>query len=147
MDDHDERIQRALNEAKKRELEEKHGAAFSSEDAALPPDAEAEWLRQIEEFELKYEAAERTTVREFIGNPEVRLPGVVPPDKVKEELERLLALLEEKSVVVHFDVEITDAEAYRFLVEKLLPHETDDIRIEGMTHNFIYSEFFPEDGE
>ena len=40
-----ESIQRALNDAKKRELEEKYGGTFHSSDPNLPPDIEADWLR------------------------------------------------------------------------------------------------------
>jgi hypothetical protein len=37
----EDRIQRALNESKKRELEEKYGAHFSEDESRLPPEIEA----------------------------------------------------------------------------------------------------------
>jgi len=32
---------------------------------------------------------------------------------------------------------------YRFITEELFKEELDDIKIEGMTHHYIYEEFHP----
>jgi hypothetical protein len=140
-----ESIQRALNDAKKRELEEKYGGTFHSSDPNLPPDIEADWLRSIEEFERQFSAASETTVRRFIGNPVILPLSELSPEQLRPALDGLLTLLESNNVIVHFDRIISDREAYRFLTEELLDHEMDDIRIEGMTQNFLYEEFHPDD--
>lgn len=140
-----ESIQRALNDAKKRELEEKYGGTFHCTDPNLPPDIEADWLRSIEEFERQFSAADQTTVRRYIGNPVILPLSGVSPEELRPALDALLALLELHNVIVHFDRIISDREAYRFLTEELLDHEMDDIRIEGMTQNFLYEEFHPDD--
>jgi hypothetical protein len=141
----EDRIQRALNEAKKRELEEKYGAHFGEGESKLPPELEAEWLSHIEEFERQYQNADRVTVRAFVGNPDLKPVAEIPPDQVQSEVENLLEILESNSITVHFDRKITAEETYRFLSEELMNQEIDNIRIEGMSHNFIYSEFHPED--
>lgn len=46
LDEEQEDIQRALNDAKKRELEEKHGTYFPEEQSKLPLDVESQWLCQ-----------------------------------------------------------------------------------------------------
>ena len=140
----EDRIQRALNEAKKRELEEKYGAHFGEGESKLPPDLEAEWLSHIEEFERQYQKASRVKVRESIGDLDVKPLAQIPPEQLESEVNKLLDALEPHSIAVHFDREITVEETYRFLSEDLMNEEIDEIRIEGMTHNFIYSEFYPE---
>jgi hypothetical protein len=144
-EDDQQRIQRLLNDAKKRELAEKYGMIFSEGDAALPPEVGAEWLSYIEEFEEKFQSTQQTTVREYVGNPRVKPLAEIPPGELKAELDKLLDSLESHNVAVHFLCEVEDAEAYRFITEELLDKEVDDMRIEGMTQNFIYEEFHPND--
>ncbi|HEX9006521.1 MAG TPA: hypothetical protein VF889_04465 [Bacteroidota bacterium] len=144
-DQEQERIQRALNAAKKREIEEKYGGTFHSSDPNLPPELEADWLRSIEEFERQFASAKQTTVRRYIGSPPVIPLAQIPPSELKRALGALLALLESHNVLVHFGRSVSDGEAYRFLTEELLDHEMDDIHIEGLTQNFLYEEFHPDD--
>jgi hypothetical protein len=140
-----EQIQRALNEAKKRELQEKYGGTFHSTDPNLPPEVEADWLRSIEEFEQQFEAAGETTVRRFIGSPPIIPLSSLCPGEVRKALDALLALLHAHGVVVDFGGGVPDREAYRFLTEELMDHEVDDIHIEGSSQVFLYEEFHPDD--
>lgn len=50
FNDEEQRIRRALNESKKRELEEKYGEHFSEPNPELSPDMESQWLNNIEEL-------------------------------------------------------------------------------------------------
>jgi hypothetical protein len=147
MSTNDDSIQRALNEAKKAELQQRYGATFLAVDAKLPPDIESQWLSNIEEFEQKFESSETTTVRKFVGDPVLGPLGEIPHGKLEEELERVLNLLDANDIVVHFGREVSPAEKYRFLAEELMDVEMQDIRIEGMTHNYMYEEFHPDDAE
>ena len=66
-------IQRIFNNQKKTEISEKYNASFISEsEESLPPDIEAEWLKQIEEFEQQYENAKEIPLLEFIGSPIIK---------------------------------------------------------------------------
>lgn len=145
MGDREDRIQRALNESKKREIEDKYGASFSDGESKAPPEIESRFLRHVEEFELQYENAERVTVREFVGNPDFAKLDDIPADRLEEELETVLECLAEHNVAVAFLSDAPLGERYRFITEELLDTETDNITIEGMTHNFIYEEFHPND--
>jgi len=144
-DDDQRRIQRALNEAKKRELKEKYGADFSNGESKLPPEMEADWLHYIEEFERQYQNAEQVTVREFIGNPTIKPLADIPPEELQSELDRVLDVMAEHNVGLDFLCEVSLQEQYRFITEELFNEEMDDMRIEGMNHNFIYEEFHPND--
>jgi hypothetical protein len=147
-DDLPERAQRIVNELKRKELEERYGAVFSSPDASeIPSEVEAQWLEHIDEFERQFENAAQVLLREFIGSPSVRPLADIPPSEVVAELDALLDLLGENEVVVDFPDEVDDAEAYRFITEELLDEEIDDIRVPGMVLHFMYSEFHPGEDE
>lgn len=149
-DDLPERAQRIVNDLKRKELEERYGALFSSPDESkIPSEVEAQWLENIDEFERQFENAARIRLREFVGSPAVRLLADIPPAELEAELNALLDLLAEHAVSVDFLREVDDAEAYRFITEELLDEEIDDIRVPGMVLHFIYEEFHPgeEDGD
>lgn len=141
----EEKIQRILNDKKRQELAERYGAAFGEGDASLPADMEAEWLDYVEEFERQFEDSSRVTVREYLGYPiVVSLPSIAP-QFLEAELNQLLEFMYLHGVAVHFLSDVEDGEAYRFIVDELFEEEIDDIRIPGMTTNFIYEEFHPND--
>lgn len=139
------RIQRALNEAKKKELEEKFGAKFGETNNDLPPEIESQWLNNVQEFEIQFENAKRISVREYVGNPSFTPLNEIPEENLRGELNDVLKYLSDHNINVDFICEVPDKEAYRFVTEELMNHETDDIHIEGMTTNFIYEEFYPND--
>ena len=143
--DDDDKVQRILNEKKRRELAERYGADLSDGDALLPADVEAEWLNYIEEFERQFEDARRISVREYLGNPHIQPVATLTPSTLTRELEQLLEFMFEHGIAVHFLCDIEESEAYRFVTEELFDEEIDDVRIPGMTANFIYEEFHPND--
>ncbi len=140
-----ERIQRALNQSKREELAEKYGATFITSDESLPADVESEWLQNVEEFERQYAASERVTVFAYCGEPDVRGVSDIPDDEIAAETGRLLELMRTHNVHVHFLAGVDDREAYRFITEDLFREEMDNIRVDGMTCNFIYEEFYPNE--
>lgn len=142
-DDREKHIQRALNDAKRKELERKYGMRSSHGDSRLEPEAEGEFLDYVEEFERQYQSAKRTTVRDMAGRPDVKPLSELTSEELDSELFLLLKRLEAHSIEVDFLCEVEPAEQYRFLTEELLNEEMDDIRIPGMTSHFIYEEFHP----
>lgn len=145
FDEERERIQKALNEAKKREIEEKYGARFSDGESKLPPEAEAQWLNYITEFERQFENAKRISIRKRLGSPTFRSLDEIPPQELEAEIDRVLDLLSRIDVAVDCVAEVPDEDFYRFLTTELIDEEIDDITIEGMRHCFIYEEFHPND--
>jgi len=141
----EEKIQRILNEKKRQELADRYGAAFGNADPSLPADMEAEWLNYVEEFERQFEDCTRVTVREYLGYPIVVSLSSIAPHFLEAELNQLLEFMYLHGVAMHFLSDVDDGEAYRFIVEELFEEEIDDIRIPGMTTNFIYEEFYPND--
>ena len=140
-------VQRALNETKKRELREQFGAEFHSGQRELPPEIEGRWLREIEEFERKFAGAGEITVRAFIGNPPVLPLGAIPSDELQSALEGLLEILRSNDIEIVFGRSVSPAEAYRFLTEEILGEKIADVRIEGLTLQFLYDEYHPDPAE
>jgi len=142
-DDHSERVQRALNSAKRDELKDRFGMCFHRVSEDIPADVEADFLSYVEEYERQWESAGMTTVRDFLDNPDVKLPADLSPDELEAELERLLDLMYERGVRLDFMYDVPTEEAYRFIVEEFFDHEIENIDIDGMMHGFIYEEFHP----
>ncbi len=143
FDETNDKIQRTLNEAKKKEMEEKFGAAFGGTSEKLPPEIESQWLHNIEEFERQHENAKMISVREFVGNPSFKPLNEIIEEDLSQELDSVLDFLSDHGINVDFIANVPDAEAYRFITEELMDHETEDIHMEGWTTNFIFEEFHP----
>lgn len=144
--DFQDRIQRIMNDYKRKELTEKYGGQFDPEsNPDLPPEVEAQWLDNIDEFESQFEKAGRIGLSDYIGSPAIIPLADIAPIDLETKLDQLLDLLAEHDVFVDFLHDIDDAEAYRFITEKLLNEEVDDIHIPGFQQHFIYEEFHPND--
>jgi hypothetical protein len=145
LTDTDNELQRLLNDAKKEELSLKFGARFSPTPPSLPPEVEGAWLNHVEQFELLCQNARTITVREYIGGPPTRPLGEIPAQELEAELDRFFELLSANNIAVHFGRSVSESEAYRFITEELLGREIEDIRMDGLTLNFLYEEFHPDD--
>lgn len=82
-------------------------------------------------------------IYDFVENPTYKPVNEISETEIKFELKRILNLLGQKGIGVDTICKVDDRELYRFITEELLLEETDDMMIEGMTHNFIYEEFHP----
>lgn len=145
FDDEQDRIQRILNEKKRKELEEQYGMIFSDEELDLPPEVEGDWLDCIAEFERQFEDAEPIAIRDYIGNPPIKPLAEIPDEELENELDDLLIMLSKHGIHVGFLSDVEIEEMYRFITEELLDGEMDNIRVEGMIHGFIYEDFHPSD--
>ncbi len=144
MADLNDRVQRALNEAKREELRSKYGAEFRDGDPALPPEIESRWLHEIEEFERRFDGAAQVSVRHYVGDPPCRPLGEIPRADLPQETERLLELLRCNSIEICFGRDLSDSEIYRFITEEVFVQEIADLRIDGLTLSFLYEEFHPD---
>ena len=139
-----QKIQEALNQAKKAELEQKYGARFS-ELSKLPPEVEEQWLNNIEEFERQFRNSRDITVREFLGSPAFPLMEDLPAGSLEEEISNVLDFLDFNDIAVDCLAEVADEDFYRFLTTELMEAEISDVRMPGWTHRYIYEEFHPND--
>jgi hypothetical protein len=145
FEEEQQRIQKSLNQTKKRELEEKYGAFFSEGASQLPAEIESQWLDSIHEFERQFKDAQRVTVREFLGNPRFTTVEEIDRERLEAELDSVLELLSLHNISVDSVADASDEDMYRFVTTELMNEEIDEIKIDGMTHCFIYEEFHPND--
>lgn len=128
---------------KKKELSENFGGVFDG-GGEVSPEVEGEWLNYIEEFEKPFENARYISVWEYIGKPVYKpLEELTGEEELYCELEHLFELMGQHRVYLDTLRDVEVKELYRFITDDLFTHEMNDIRIEGMNHNFIYEEFYP----
>ncbi|MEM7111008.1 MAG: hypothetical protein AAF614_01150 [Chloroflexota bacterium] len=139
LDEQRRRIQQSLIKAKKEELNEKYGMSLGFSESKLPPEEEIEWLDHVREFERQFENAAQITVRERLGNPEIKPLADIPLHALPEAVEQLLERLYEHNIVVDFLGEFDDITTYRVLTEELMDEEMDDITIKDMYVHFPFS--------
>jgi hypothetical protein len=136
---------RIENELLRLKLKAQYGDAFHMEsNDTLPPEIENEFLRNIIALEDSSEENETTTVYESLGKPAYRPADQLNATEISAELKRLMGLLGENNMNLDFcNGPYPDEEIYRFITEELFAHETSLFGVEGMTLNFIYEEFHP----
>jgi hypothetical protein len=136
LDEMRRRIQESLIQAKREQLRDEFGMQFDYVDPHLAPEAQNEWLDSILEFERQFENAQRITVRKRIGSPFIEPVENIPLYALEEAVNNLLNLLAENGIVIDFMGDWDDLAAYRFITDKLLDEEMDDIRIAGTFCHF-----------
>jgi hypothetical protein len=118
---------------------------FEKKPGEDPPEPYGTWDEYFDDFERQLEEAPPITVRRRIGNPKIRPADEISDSEIEEELDKLLELLYNNTVVIDFLHDIEDRDAYIFIVEELMDETMDDIRIPDMYSHFIYEEFHPND--
>jgi len=126
-------------------LRKKLSSEFGMNDIHSMPDCKIEndSLNYIYEWEKQFAKKKRIKVYDRIGKPDFIKLEKLTPDKVAEELERLLVIMAENAIVLNCICDYDDSIIYKFVTEELFHEEIDDIRIKGMNTNFIYEEFYP----
>lgn len=116
---------------------------MTNTESHLNDESENEWLNHIYNFEKSFADAKRVKIYDFIGKPEFRKIGELRKNEVESELDRLIGIMSENNIVLDCICDYENDVIYRFITEELFEEETDDMRIEGMNHCFIYEEFHP----
>ncbi len=128
----------------KMKLMAEQGATFSeNDDSKLSPEIENKWLNYIHNYENIYKNAKKVSVFEFIGKPDFRPAGQLNDSEISKALDLLVETMSSHGVNLDCICEYDDRTIYEFVTEELFKHEVEDLRMEGMTTNFIYEEFYP----
>lgn len=128
LDEMRQQIQDSLRQSKRDELRDKFGMQAGYTNPKLPPEEEIAWLDSVLEFERQFENVKIVTVRERIGNPDIKPLDEIPLYALGQAVDDLLHLLAENGVGVDFLGDFDDIAAYRYLTEELLDEEIDDLR-------------------
>lgn len=137
-DDQQENL-RMENELLKLKLQAQFGATLG-EGENLPPEIENQFLKNVYAFEQNLGDYKPIKVFELLGKPDFPKAINLDDDSLKREYDRLMELIEKKSMAVDFIRPRNDRFMYQFITEELFDHETDN-SMPGMTKHFIYEEF------
>jgi len=140
---------KAENEYLKLKLMLENGARFEgspSTDGELPPELENQFLKNMIEFERRWE--EHKTIRVFdkIGKPShFRKVMEIPDNEINQAWDELIFYLQQYNISLDVcSPNISKRELYRFATEELFELETDDMNMPGWITGFIYDEFYPD---
>jgi hypothetical protein len=92
LDDMRQQIQDSLRQSKRDELRDKFGMQAEYTNPKLPPEEEISWLDSVLEFERQFENVKTITVRERIGNPELKPLAEIPLYALEQAVTDLLDL-------------------------------------------------------
>ena len=135
-----ERVQKAK---RWQELSERYGTARHRQNPYLRYEDEETFRRQLEQLDQTIAHPTYLTVHAALGYPIVKPLVEVKPDELADELNALLEYMYLNGIAVDFLTEVSDIEAYRFIVDELFDEKSTDMRGTGMTTHFIYEEFYP----
>lgn len=137
----------AENEFIKMKLMLEKGAQFGTvgEMENFPVALENEFLKQILEFEEQQAHPVLRTIFEKLNKPSHFPPaGAIPDKEIEPAWKELSAYLEQYGIKLYAcSPRVSSRELYRFTLEELFKLEIN-VRSTGMTHNFIYDEFYPD---
>lgn len=139
----EEKLQQENNFLKLKLMAENDAKFFEGGEKELDPKLENEWLNYISNYEKIHKDAKIVTLYEFIGKPHFTPANQLKIDDISEALESLLKIMADKDVSLSCICEYDDLVIYRFITEELFLYEMEDVRMPGMTTNFIYEEFHP----
>ena len=74
---------RERNKQKRKELNEKYRANFSDGEGDIPPGVEAQWLKNVEEYERQHRNSSIIKVREYCGDLRFKAVNELPSGDVK----------------------------------------------------------------
>ncbi|HEY5122886.1 MAG TPA: hypothetical protein VIK14_04045 [Ignavibacteria bacterium] len=117
-----------------------------SELPEAPEDIEdnSDFIKEVKKFEKTHLHAKLKRVFILLGKPKIKKTEELDSTTLKEEFIKLIALLDEKRIIVHFQNEYPLEEKYRFITEEIFSQQVEDIKDTNLHINFIYEEFHPE---
>ncbi len=106
-------------------------------------DEEKEVLKHLKDYG-KTKEIKIVSVFEKIGSPKCPDVNNIKPDEAKEEYDKLIAMLDEHNIIVHFKNDYSAKEKYRFVTEEVFKQDIEDFKKSKVHINFIYEDFHPE---
>lgn len=133
------------NEILRIKLKAQYGDAFfMAGNAAMPPEIENQFLKNILAFEDEHANTDYTTVYERIGKPTFKPAENLSKPQLADAIKKINTLLQKNDITLHIhDGPYPDEIIYKFITEELFAHEIEKKPIAGMGANYIYEKFHP----
>ena len=107
------------------------------------PEDDIEFINDIKRFEMEHLNSKLENVYQLIGKPKLKKASKSDNKVLKDEYGKLISLLDEKRIVVHFQNDYSLEEKYRFITEEIFPQYVEDVSNTNLHINFIYEDFHP----
>ncbi|MBS1515399.1 MAG: hypothetical protein JSS63_10220 [Bacteroidetes bacterium] len=104
-----------------------------------------EFMNEVMKFEKEHSNSKVVTVHKKIGSPKFKKLSELKKDKIQEEYKRIMLLLDEHNIIVHFHNDYPVSEKYRFVTEEIFKEAVEEDKKNKNSHiSFIYEDFHPE---
>lgn len=116
----------------------------SDDDISFPEEIEdnPNFKSEVDIFQEKHKKLKLVKVYDYIGKPKIAKPK--NNAQLKEELDKLNTLLENKGIIVIFQNEYPPEEKFRFIVEEVLRQGIEESKGRNSHYTFVYEDFHPE---
>ncbi|MBL0107828.1 MAG: hypothetical protein IPP52_11205 [Ignavibacteria bacterium] len=105
-----------------------------------------EFILQVEEFEKNHAKGKIINIFNRIGKPKFIEYGKLDKTAIKDELKRLILLLDKYNIIVHFHNDYPEREKYRFITEEIF-REFAEYDKKNNHITFLYEDYHPEMAE
>lgn len=104
-----------------------------------------EFINEVKKFEKEHKNAKVISVFQKIGKPKFKKISDLKKDSAAEEYKKIMLLLDEHNIIVHFHNDYPVAEKYRFVTEEIFKEAIEEDKKNKNSHiTFIYEDFHPE---
>jgi hypothetical protein len=103
-----------------------------------------EFMKQVKEFEKQHEGSKIVNVYNIIGKPAFKKCDELDNDFLEKEYKKILSLLDNQNIIVHFQSDYPLSEKYRFITEEIFAQDVENVEDTSLHINFIYEDFHPE---
>jgi hypothetical protein len=135
---------RLENEILKLKMQAERGALFGGNMEDLPPEAEAEFLKNVQLFEDSFDKAKQISIYECIGKPAFKKADeLTGEEETEKELRRIMEILHSKNIILEVLGKYELSVIYKFITDELFHEQIKEVNHPGYLHSFVYEEFYP----
>jgi hypothetical protein len=104
-----------------------------------------DFINEVKKFEQEHKNAKVVSVYRKIGSPKFKKLSDLKKDNIGDEYKRIMLLLDEQNIIVHFHNDYPVSEKYRFITEEIFKEAVEEDKNKKNNHiSFIYEDFHPE---
>ncbi len=101
-----------------------------------------EFIQEVEKFKKEHSKSKIINIYDKIGRPVIADCSKLDPQQVREELKKIIVLLDEHNIIVHFHHDYPEKEKYRFITAEIF---NEAVEKGSKSHiSFIYEDYHPE---
>ena len=101
-----------------------------------------EFIQEVEKFKKEHSKSKIVNIYDKLGKPAIIDVSKLNPQELREELRKLIVLLDEHNIIVHFHNDYPEKEKYRFITAEIFKEVVEKA---SKSHiSFVYEDYHPE---